>query len=539
MRALWNILFFLALSIAAIGVPAGALLAGANQTPTSDYGWEIKPYRFHLGDRPEMKISAKHQGYDVITYENQSPSFSPHPRVSDVMGLYASGAGVGMINSHGSPQGQAIEVYPYTQAGEASWDSAYTWYVNHGYAGKVYKGYREDWGWHIGIYYDTAVREWSYLSDAVIHNQVCYGGQFDGWYGARVWFGPWDSCSVDLSMANVRELWEGLDGIRGKAKRVAGEAYLDAPNLAMGGNGETTLAPAVGAYAPPENSDVDGDGVPGLTVFDTRMDICTDASNVVHGDGALNVEDEHWSRGERDTLKYTLRSVIGGTGCLRINENAMSEGGLSLDGNQNPSGTDGVGPSRDDYVICYTCTDTDPNYAARFASSWAYRQDDMVVVGWHAEAEIGTAKYVVEGGDGDDWQALGEVSCGEVIAPNVYVVSVEGGHEYYRVVELDAAGRRCEFRPLIVREHEPAFASEVVRLATRFGDRMTSERLRDARCHPSASRKGPDRSLSYNDIPDWVFYGPDSLLAECMPAVDWFELNGLAVDTVHALSPDY
>jgi hypothetical protein len=529
----------LSLASALVAAPSASLLGEDNQTPTSKWGWEIKPYMFDIGDAPEMRIAAEHQGYFIATYENRFPSFSPNPSVSGVMGLYASGAGVGMISSHGSPRGHAIEVYPYTQAGEDYRDSVYTWYVDHGYAGRVYQAYVPNEGFHISIEYNGAVDTWTNLSNAIIDNECCHGGQFNGWNGARVWFGPPGDCPAVESMANVRELWEGLDGIRGKAKRVAGEAYLDAPNLVMGGNGETTLAPAVGAYAPPENSDVDGDGVPGLTVFDTRMDICTDASNVVHGDGALSIDDERWSRGERDTLKYTLRSVIGGTGCMRINENAISEGGLSLDGNQNPSGTDGVGPSRDDYLICYTCTDTDPNYAARFASSWAYRQDAVVVVGWHAEAEIGTAKYVVEGGDGDGWQTLGEVTYGDVIAPHVYVVNVEGGHEYYRVVELGATGRRSEFRPLTVHAHEPSFASEVVRLAPHFGDRITSERLRDAKCHPSAGRNAPGSSLSHDDIPDWVFYGPDSLLAECMPAVGWFELNGLAVDTVHALSPDY
>jgi hypothetical protein len=430
MGTLVRVSVVLSLASALVAAPGASLLGENNQTPTSKWGWEIKPYMFDIGDAPEMKISAEHQGYDVITYENGSANTCPSFRVSDVMGLYSSGAGAGMISSHGSLRGHAIEVYPYTQAGEDSRDSAYTWYVNHGYAGKVYKAYVQNEGWHISIEYNGAVDTWTNLSSAIIDNECCHGGQFNGWNGARVWFGPPGDCPANESMANVRELWEGLDGIRGKAKRVAGEAYLDAPNLVMGGNGNTTLAPVVGAYGPAENSDVDGDGVPGWAVFDTKMDISVNASGVVHGDGTLNVEDERWRRGERDTLKYTLRSVIGGTGCMHINANAMSEGGLSLDGNQNPSGTDGVGPSKDDYVICYTCTDTDPNYAARFASSWAHRQDDGVIVGWHAEAEIGTARYVVEGGDGDDWQVVGEVTCGDVIAPNVYVVSVEGAHEY-------------------------------------------------------------------------------------------------------------
>ena len=317
-------------------------------------------------------------------------------------------------------------------ARDAQWDV----YMGEGYGGQIYKGEVKppapDSSYTIGVRYDGGVDLWSYCDNAIIDNECCYGGTFCGWNGARVSFGPPGEPTFWEIIQNLEAIWEGLDGQRGKGDRVAGHAYLDANplTLSMCGNGETTLAPAVAAYAPPENSDVEGDGVPGWTVFDTKMDISVDASGVVHGDGTLNVEDEQWSRGERDTLKYTLRSVIGGTGCLRINANATSEGGLSLDGNQNPSGTDGVGPSKDDYLICYTCTDTDPNYAARFASSWAYRQDDMVVVGWHADAEIGTAKYVVEGGDGDGRQALGEVSCGEVAEEDV-----PGGSSIYLMLD--------------------------------------------------------------------------------------------------------
>ena len=537
MRAQVCVMVVLVFCATLVALSGGSLWAGDNRTPASKWGWEIMPYQFHLGDRPEMKIAAQHQGYEVRTWANEVVSLTPNITVTDVMGIYASGVGVGMINTHGSSQGQAVEVYPYTTAGFASCDSAYTWYVSHGYSGRVYQALEENWGFHISIYYDTAVSEWTYLSDAIIHNQTCYG-LADVWNGARVWFGPAGDCTIGESMANVRELWQGLDGVRGKARRVAGQAYLDAPNLAMGGNGNTTLAPVAEQYYPQENTEIGEDSVDAWVTFDTKMDIGIDPVGLVSGDGNVVVKDERWVRGEKDTLRFTLKSVVEDACCATVSYEARSSGGMALDGNRNPPGTDGEGPNGDDYVICYDCTYTDPNYAARYGSEWAYRDGDGVVVGWHVEAEIETREYVVEGEVGGDWEVLSVVGQGEVVAPDVYEALVPGGYEYYRVLEVDERGRRGESHPLGVSADEPALVSRVKEgqrcLAAGRGGRSMVRK--PSRCEFS---EGGSSVASGGEVPDWVIYGPESLLVACGPAISWFESQGEVVDTAHAPSDYY
>ena len=96
---------------------ADDLSADRSETPTWYYGWEIQPYMFDIGDAPEMRRVAEHQDYIISSHRNLVASFDPEPLVTDVEGEYGNHAGIGLISSHGSLRGQAIEVYPYTQAG--------------------------------------------------------------------------------------------------------------------------------------------------------------------------------------------------------------------------------------------------------------------------------------------------------------------------------------------------------------------------------------------------------------------------------------
>jgi len=542
MRLFHRSMFLPILALAVIGIPAGAQLGEANQTPTSKLGWEIKPYRFQLGDRPEMRISAEHQGYAIVTYENLSSSFTPSPTVTDVKGLYGNGAGVGMINSHGSLSGQAIEVYPYTSAGKSYRDSVYDWYVNNGFAGQVYKSSVYGEGWHISIRYGTAVSAWSNLSDAIIHNQTCYGGQFGGWSGARVWCGPWAGCTVPDSKANVRELWEGLDGIKGKAKRVAGQACLDAPNLFMDGEDSTTLAPAVDSYYPPEGFSIGEDPVYAWVAFDSRMDIGVEAESLAYGSSGAFVEDQRWIRGERDTLRFTLWSVEEDDECfaalgnhVSYGDTLKSEGGMALDGNLKPYGSDGEGPNRDAFGMLCDCAYHDPNFAAALGSRWAYADGGDVVVGWHTEAEWETREYVVEADGGNQWHEVGRLARGVVVAPDVYSLRVGSGYDLYRIVEIDKRGKRSSFRPMRLRDQAPPFLEGLLNRPAQ-PQRFTQI---DETCYSSTPGAKPAGGLLSPVVPDWVFYGPDSLLAECGPAVDWFESKGYSVDLASATSPYY
>lgn len=524
------------------------LSAQNNETPRSKHAWRIEPYACWGATSDIMEQAATNQDYTVEYYFNTDIDLDPDVTIPDVRALYGSGAGAGMIISHGNPEGQAIEVYPHTPAGWSALVTQWNRYMNDGYGGEISIGEMEPPHPHasyvIAAIYYGGVDQWSNCDSAVIDNECCYGGTFCGWNDARVSFGPPDSVTMPEIILNLRAIWEGLDGVRGKEDRVAGHAYLDAnpQTLIMCRNGFTTLAPSVKDYYPPEGFIIDEDSVDAWVVFDTKMDISTDAEELIYGSAGAFVNDQRWIRGERDTLRFTLWSVEENDECFAVlgdhittGDTLKSEGGMALDGNLNPDGSDGEGPNRDAFGMLCDCWYYDPNFAAALASRWAYVDGGDVVVGWHVEAEWETREYVVEGGSGDDWHEIGRVARGAVVAPDVYSLRVDGGHDLYRIVEIDKKGKRSSFRPMRVRDHAPSFLAGLLKRPAQ----PHSITHIDKACSPL----GPGMAVAAGplspEVPDWVFYGPDSLLAECGPAVSWFESKGYSVDLASATSPYY
>jgi hypothetical protein len=348
-----------------------------------------------------------------------------------------------------------------------------------------------------------------------------------------------DSVSFLEVLLEDQAFWRRMDGQMGKVRRnVAGALQVSIIGLCGGdGSGQTVLSPTVDYVGPVEGCVIGEDSIPGRVVFDTRMDIGqVPACDVIDGNYNLLIKDEWWARGDADTLRFTLKSVREGAGCMRVHGAlARSSGGICLDGNQNPPGSDGEGPNGDDYIVYYDCAYTDPNYAARYGSEWAYREGYGVMVGWHVEAEIDTREYVVEGVGADGWEELSVVCQGDVVVPDVYEVGVPGGYEYYRVVEVDRRGKRGESQPLGVSESVPVLASRVkqgqVALA---GARVQPNPIKGSG-HCEFTETGR-RMAPGIGVPDLVVYGPDSLVAACDPAICWLENQGVVVDTVHAPS---
>jgi len=81
----------------------------------------------------------------------------------------------------------------------------------------------------------------------------------------------------------------------------------------------------------------------------------------------------------------------------------------------------------------------------------------------------------------------------------------------------------------------PWYLADLMEAAGRTGEVGVKPKTRAVSCASAGSRLGE----TPGEVPDWVFYGPDSLLVECGPAISWFEGEGLSVDTVYAASPDY
>jgi hypothetical protein len=533
--------------LALISAPVTPLSAQNNETPGNKHAWRIEPYACWGATADIMQRAAMSQGYVVEYYSNTDIDLDPDVTIPDVKDAYGSGAGAGMIWSHGGVHGHSIEIYPHTLAGFNAREAQWGVYMNEGYWGEIYRGEVQgsDSSYTIGVLYQGGVSQWSDCDSAIIDNECCHGGVVcDCWSGARVVFGPPHELNGPEITANLRAIWEGLDGVRGKEDRVAGHAYLDAnpQTLIMCRNGHTTLAPAVKAYYPPEGFIIGEDSVDAWVAFDTKMDISGDADKLVHGSSGAVVNGARWVRGERDTLRFTLWSVNVDDECFAVlgdhmttGDTLKSEGGMALDGNLNPDRSDGEGPNRDAFGMLCDCRYYDPNYAAALGSRWAYVDGGDVSVGWHVEAEWETREYVVEGGSGDRWQEVGRVARGAVVAPDVYALRVDGGYDLYRIVEIDKSGKQSRFRPMAVRDSAPPF---LAMLLNRPAQPMGSARIGEA-CRPSGTGRLLAGGPLSPEVPDWVFYGPDSLLAECGPAVSWFESKGYSVDLVSATSPYY
>jgi hypothetical protein len=178
--------------------------------------------------------------------------------------------------------------------------------------------------------------------------------------------------------------------------------------------------------------------------------------------------------------------------------------------------------------------DDDP--APRFTSVWAYPAGGQIEVGWHAEGEGGTKQYFVEGKRVDAWDEVGSIGYGDGLAAGVYSVRVSGGYSQYRVVALDPDGLRCESAATTISDGPPSFLDNLLADADLVVDTTRMAKAADAGC---CSRLASGLAATTAGVPDWVFYGPDSLLVACGPAVDWLESKGKEVSLVGAPSPDY
>jgi hypothetical protein len=178
----------------------------------------------------------------------------------------------------------------------------------------------------------------------------------------------------------------------------------------------------------------------------------------------------------------------------------------------------------------------DGNIAARLVGEWAYRSGGDVVVGWNAEVERKTAGYLIEGKRAGAWHDVGKADRADAVVPGVYEVGVDEACDRYRVVEVDSIGRRQGFKSFGVSDGPPRFLARLVENALAGEARA---RAGSGCCLAGSDEAEKALAAITETVPDWVFYGPDSLLAECGPAVSWFEAKGQEVALVSAPVPDH
>jgi len=504
------------------------------ETPTSTDGCRIEPYALgmHVTVLDSLQSVCKKQGYWIVPLVETEYE---HVTLDEFAWHLTYSTGIFGIATEGGLQGLAVEVFPYTHEGEVARDSAYQYYLANGYSeDEIFTDEKTNYGYHIGVkpqLIDACFRS----ANSIVHVGACYGlWHAWAWNDARDYL-SYNSAVYDATVeSDASTFWSRLNGTDGKQSRYVGAALsgltLQASSTSML---NTVLSPTVEAISPPEGTEIDSAGVDGLIRFDTRMDTQIDANYIIDGDSRVAVEDAYWdTEGDKDVIRFHLRSITEGTGRLQVRASlATSQGGMALDGNTEPTDTDGVGPNGDDYLVEYDCTYTDEDIAARYGAMWAYRDGSDVKVGWHVEAEVGTWGYEVQGFEGGTWHKLAQLNQGETILPKVYEVTVAGGYSLYRVVEIDIRGRYSPGDHLTVSAHEPEIARRVKEIFPSYYEETPVRSKHTAICCETSRTRVKSKS-----VPDWIFYGPDSLVAETMPAVSYLQSQGLVVDTIYATS---
>jgi hypothetical protein len=307
--------------------------------------------------------------------------------------LLDNGYGYWFVCSHGNTNGHTVEAYEYSAAGMAARDTSYARLIrNEGFTlSQIYKSHAQDHGYGIGMYASMIGSRFS-SSKTIVHNCACEGHSYSSvaWPSARAVLDYAGCPTTYVSEANT--LAQRLNGASGKANRDIAHARSGL-SLSCTGLENTVLAPCIQEIYPENGASLFGN-VSGWVIFDTEMDTGSDAACVVRCDGwsqgGVVPDDVQWSG---DTMiYYTLHPFKIGPAPLAVsNTCAMADdGGQAIDGNQNPTGSDGRGPNRDAFRVVYDSRVSDPSLEARFEGMWAWKEADGTHVAWITDGERGS-----------------------------------------------------------------------------------------------------------------------------------------------------
>lgn len=213
---------------------------------------------------------------------------------------------------------------------------------------EIYRACAEDVGpqdktsYHISVHCD-AIAQWFKDAKTIVYNACCKGHAYSGkWTGAR------DVLAYDICPStgdnDAQLFWGRMDGTlpaTAKGTRRPVSKALNPrdginPRLKHTGAGNTVLSPKVKSHG----------GSP--VVFDCKMDTTIPPQQVVTATGAT-LTNVKWIGDDTITFTVTFTDIIA-TFTVHADKAISGNNEAKLDGNQNPEGTDGVGPNGDDYI---------------------------------------------------------------------------------------------------------------------------------------------------------------------------------------------
>ncbi|MCK4548221.1 MAG: T9SS type A sorting domain-containing protein [Candidatus Eisenbacteria sp.] len=415
-------------------VAATACLA-ANECPGSPEAFIFEPYGFFSEVFSEPEAALWDQGYDIVRHIDRTCDLDPgFTTLTNFEAGLRHGYGVFCVASHGDPSGFAVEAYDTTLAGEAAADSAYWAYRNSGIweYGEIYVG-QSHHGNAVCIA-DNAVAsiDKGFVSDeSIVYMAPCHSWELRwAWTGAREYLGYPGEPDSQLVRSEAWLFWDRMNGEHGKDMRCVAAAKSGL-SISHQDLGATVLAPAVQEFAPASWIYASKDSFYCTVHFDCLMDT---SDCVVSGDETYcYVDSVRWKNDT--TLVFTVHGTgTNGTGQILIDACwATSAGnGTCLDGNTDPGGTDGHGPSGDDFVLEYRFWDN-PAAAIDFLE---VSQGQII---WGSSQEDGTVAYRLLGSndpEGGLWQVASEEIPAQG-APAEYSAPVPAGWDYVKLQEKE------------------------------------------------------------------------------------------------------
>jgi hypothetical protein len=259
----------------------------------NNVGFVVRPFAFQLGERPEARAAMERGAYSVSENSNADTTMFPDVTIPAYLSALTSNAGAAMTHSHGSTQGQIIEVYPWTSAGETKRDEQLVYYSVFLSLASVVAAANEDGvGYGIAVRYSGLTASRVVFGYGIFHNQSCDGYSFPYFSSIAFLCGPQGVCDGPNSVENVRAFWENLEGKYELYYRPTLPAMGWAPQLTKkGGYDDVVLFPKVKGFSHHSGTRVPSGGIDVWMQTDCKMNTGTiPASMIVRGDGDITIQ---------------------------------------------------------------------------------------------------------------------------------------------------------------------------------------------------------------------------------------------------------
>lgn len=503
---------------------------GAFRDPLYQRGLLFLPYKFHIGYEADAFLETMYsQGYTVVSWKNETGG----PEIPDcgidkfAWEIEHGFHGMILVDTHSNDTDGAFEAYRDSTARGAAWNQ----HLSEGWSPYELTLGRSEGGYDIGIVPSALDDRFSGGHDEIVLISACDSWMWmeDAFSDARCTVGYRDDCSEHSQVDRFLRRLNGEEGVDRRDVLSAIEGL--GGGFDYRGNGGTVLAPTVIDISPLPGSVID-EATDGWVEFDTEMDTSLLPAQTT---GKAQLRDQHWEGSDR--LSYVIDPYWDGDFDIQIHD-ALSAGGSALDGNQDPPGTNGHGPSGDPF--CYPLSISGvgaPIWAASFEGAWAYPAEGGTRVMWTAERERGSIRYDVYGGRDRATLLASVPASGTSEGDRFYETVVAPGNQSFEVVERDGdPATACSTRPFGLSASPPANLGALLR-------------LNGALSTPGALRQGGAQRIAATRIPatgsgsaaqetpavvtDFVYYSSDwDFLAATQPVRDWWAERGFTSQVV-------